>query len=66
MDFRYCIVVCGTSGWRRACAHNTTTAAASNVVNMNRLSGEGPSAAAGEKCLEVRTVNGAGNGGSAF
>ena len=44
----------------------TTTAAPSSVVNMNRLSGEGSSAAAGEKCLEVRPVNGAANDGLAF
>ena len=66
MDFRYCIVVCGTSGWRHARANHTTTAAPSNVVNMNRINGEGPCAAAGEKCLEVRTVNGAAKDGLAF
>ena len=41
-------------------------AAPSSVVNMNRLSGEGSCAAAGEKCLEVRPVNGAANDGLAF
>ena len=50
----------------RACPQDTTTAAPSNVVNMNRLNGEGPCAAAGEKCLEVRTVNGAAKDGLAF
>ena len=50
----------------RACPQDTTTAAPSNVVNMNRLNGEGPCAAAGEKCLEVQTVNGAAKDGLAF
>ena len=50
----------------RACPQDTTTAAPSNVVNMNRLCGEGSCAAAGEKCLEVQTVNGAAKDGLAF
>ena len=50
----------------RACPQDTTTAAPSDVANVNRFHGEGSCVAAGEKCLEVQTVNGAAKDGLAF